>query len=348
MIVIDGSQGEGGGQVLRTSLALSLVTGAPFRIENIRAKRQKPGLLRQHLTAVDAAAQVGDAAVEGAELGSGALTFVPRSLRAGSYDFRIGTAGSTMLVLQTILLPLALAGETSTVQIEGGTHNPAAPPFDFLQQAFLPLLRRMGAEVELELLRPGFYPAGGGRIRATIAPAKRLGRLELTRRGEIVTRCARAVVANLPWTIAQRETQTVAAELGWEPECLQAHTLTDSIGPGNAVSITVASENVTDIFTAFGERGVPAEKVAKDAAAQARRYIESGAAVGEHLADQLLLPLAIGEGGAFTTTPLSGHSVTNIEVIRRFTNVAIETEDVGGVTSVRLNNCTSHFPPKRS
>jgi RNA 3'-terminal phosphate cyclase (ATP) len=337
MIVIDGSQGEGGGQVLRTSLALSLITGRPFRIENIRARRKKPGLLRQHLTAVDAATQVGEAAVEGAQIGSGALTFVPHSLRAGQYSFAIGTAGSTTLVLQTVLLPLALAGEASTVVIEGGTHNPAAPPFDFMQHAFLPLLRRMGAEVELELVRPGFYPAGGGRIRATIAPAKRLARLELTERGEIVSRRARAVVANLPWTIAQREVQTVGAELGWAEECLEAHTLTDSIGPGNAVSVVVASQHVSEVFTAFGERGVRAEQVAANVAAQARRYLECSAAVGEHLADQLLLPFAVGEGGTFTTiSPLSGHATTNMEVIRRFVETSMGVEEVGRVTTVRV------------
>jgi RNA 3'-terminal phosphate cyclase (ATP) len=332
LIDIDGSRGEGGGQVLRTSLALSLITGSPFRIDNIRAKRKSPGLLRQHLTAVNAASEVGGAAVDGASLGSTSLTFVPQAIRAGAYAFAIGTAGSTMLVLQTILLPRALAGEESTIEIEGGTHNPAAPPFDFLQLAFLPLLRRMGAAVDLELVRPGFYPAGGGKIRARIAPAKRLARLELESRGAIVSRCARAVVANLPYAIAQREVQAVAQELGWGEECLQAHTLTGSIGPGNAISVIVESEQVTDVFTAFGERGVPAERVAQNAASQAKRYLDSDAAVGEHLADQLLLPMAVGEGGTFTTTPLTGHSTTNIEVIRKFVDVTVEVDG----TTVRV------------
>ncbi|HYO78772.1 MAG TPA: RNA 3'-terminal phosphate cyclase [Thermoanaerobaculia bacterium] len=337
MIVINGSHGEGGGQVLRTSLALSLITGNPFRIENIRAQRKSPGLLRQHLTAVNAAAQVGDAAVEGASLGSATLTFVPRALRSGDYTFAIGTAGSTMLVLQTILLPLALAGAPSTVELEGGTHNPSAPPFDFIDRAFLPLVRKMGAEVELELIRPGFFPAGGGRIRVRISPAKRLGRLELDDRGPITIRCARAVVANLPWTIAEREVKVAAEELEWPEDCLQAHTLTGSVGPGNAISIIVGNERVTDVFTAFGERGVRAEEVAHTAVKQARRYINSGAAVGEHLADQILLPLAIGEGGSFTTTPLSGHSEPNIETIRRFVERNITAEQISnGVVRVAV------------
>ncbi|HEX6100120.1 MAG TPA: RNA 3'-terminal phosphate cyclase [Thermoanaerobaculia bacterium] len=326
MLTLDGSHGEGGGQVLRTSLALSLLTGTPFRIENIRAKRKTPGLLRQHLTAVNAAAQIGEAAVEGAHVGSAALTFIPRTVRGGDYAFAIGTAGSTMLVLQTILLPLSLADAPSVVELEGGTHNPSSPPWDFMERAFLPLLRRLGAEVELELLRPGFYPAGGGKIRVRIAPTRRLGRLDLEERGALTTRCARAVVANLPWTIAEREVKTAAAELEWPEDCLQAHTLTGSAGPGNLISIIVGSEHVTDVFTAFGERGVPAEEVARAAVHQARRYLDSAAAVGEQLADQLLLPLAIGDGGSFTTLPLSGHSVTNIDTIRRFVDRPFATE----------------------
>ncbi|HKO56535.1 MAG TPA: RNA 3'-terminal phosphate cyclase [Thermoanaerobaculia bacterium] len=321
MISIDGSQGEGGGQVLRTSLALSLCTGQPFRIENIRARRKTPGLLRQHLTAVNAAAEVGSASVEGAAIGSMALTFTPDQVRGGDYAFAIGTAGSTTLVLQTILLPLLLCDEPSTVTIEGGTHNKAAPPFDFIEAAFLPLLRRMGGRVEVELLRAGFYPAGGGRIRAVIEPSH-LTRLDVPERGELVTRRIRAVVANLPLAIAQREVDTAGAILGWEGE---AETI-DATGPGNAITITVGSEHVTEVFTAFGERGVRAEQVAEKAASEAKRYLESDAAVGEHLADQLLLPMALGDGGSFTTMPLSGHAVTNIDVIRCFLDVPIEVD----------------------
>lgn len=337
MIVIDGALGEGGGQVLRTSLALSLVTGKPFRIENIRAKREKPGLLRQHLTAVNAATEIGDAAAENATLGATTLTFVPRALRFGDYHFAIGTAGSTTLVLQTILLPLILASSPSSIEIEGGTHNPTAPPFEFLDTAFLPLLRRMGAEVDLELVRPGFYPAGGGKIRVRVTPVARLAALHVEQRGEIVSRTIRAVVANLPYTIAQREVQTAAEELGWGEECRQAHTVTGSAGPGNTVSVTIASENVTDVFTAFGARGVRAEQVAHDAAKQAKRYINSTAAVGEQLADQLLLPLALSDGGSFTTTPLSSHARTNLDVIRRFLDVRAEVSEISrGVTLVRI------------
>ncbi|HET8798979.1 MAG TPA: RNA 3'-terminal phosphate cyclase [Thermoanaerobaculia bacterium] len=339
LIVLDGSQGEGGGQVLRTALALSIITGRPFRIENIRAKREKPGLLRQHLTAVQAAAQVGEASVDGAELGARSLAFVPTGVRAGDYRFSIGTAGSTTLVLQTVLVPLLLADAPSTLVIEGGTHNPSAPPFEFLERAFLPLLRRMGAEIELTLVRPGFYPAGGGAIQVRIAPARSLRPLIVEERGAIAERRVRAVVANLPYEIAQREVRAAAGELEWGEETQEAHTITGSAGPGNTVSITVASEHVTEVFTAFGARGVRAEQVAHDAAKQAKRYINSDAAVGEHLADQLLLPMAAGGGGSFTTTPLSSHAITNLDVIRRFTDVRAEVEDVRrGMQRVRIGS----------
>jgi RNA 3'-terminal phosphate cyclase (ATP) len=324
LIQIDGSQGEGGGQVLRTALALSLITGRPFRIENIRARREKPGLLRQHLTAVKAAADVGEAAVDGVDVGASSMTFVPKTLRGGNLSFSIGTAGSTTLVLQTILVPLLLSGERATVEIEGGTHNPAAPPFDFLDQAYLPLLRRMGAKASIELVKPGFYPAGGGKVRIEIDGTGTLGPLELVERGEIIRRRVRAVVANLPYSIAEREAKTAGIELAWTEDCLEAHTLTGSVGPGNAISIFVTSENVTEVFTAFGAKRLRAEEVAHDAAKQARRYINSGSAVGEHLADQLLLPLAAGGGGAFTTLPLSSHSMTNIDVVKKFVQADFE------------------------
>lgn len=331
MIVIDGSRGEGGGQVLRTSLALSLITGRPMRIENVRARRKSPGLLRQHLTAVHAAQAVGGAVVEGDEPGSRQLTFIPRGIRAGDYAFAIGTAGSTTLVLQTILLPLAFADGPSTVTIEGGTHNPKAPSFDFLELAFLPLMRRMGLEVELELVRPGFYPAGGGELRASVKPS-RPGSLEVLDRGAIRQRRVRAVVANLPWDIARRE---VAAACEVFPcDSADAQTLTGSIGPGNAVSIVVASEHVTEVFTAHGERGVRAEEVGRRAASEAKAYVESDAAIGEHLADQLLLPMALGRGGSFSTVPLTEHSTTNMEVIGRFLEVTFAMG--GGLVRVNL------------
>ena len=239
MTIIDGSSGEGGGQILRTSLALSLVTGQPFRIARIRAGRKSPGLLRQHLTAVNAAAEIADAEVSGATMGSRELTFSPGPIRAGHYKFEIGTAGSATLVLQTILPALVVAGASSELMLGGGTHNPFAPPFDFLARAFLPLLGRMGARVEARLERPGFYPAGGGKFRVQIQPAARLEPLNLLSRGEVRARRATAMVANLPHRIAERELSLIGNKMSWPPDWLTTQVVDNSKGPGNVVMIDI-------------------------------------------------------------------------------------------------------------
>ena len=324
MVRIDGSFGEGGGQILRSSLSLSLVTGKPFRIENIRANREKPGLLRQHLTAVQAAAEVGSAEVEGASLGSKTLTFVPGKVRGGEFRYTIGTAGSGTLVLQTILPALITAAQPSRIEIEGGTHNPAAPPFEFLERCFIPLIEQMGPKVKLGLERYGFYPAGGGRFVVEITPTDVLTPIHLTSRGEITARRATALVANLPYHIARRELDTVGKLLNWDAESLRCQDTKNSVSPGNLVMVEISSSAVTEIFTAFGKRGVSAEDVAADAAEQARTYLHSNAAVGEHLADQLLLPLALAGEGSFSAVSLNLHAKTNMEVIRRFLPVRFE------------------------
>lgn len=330
MVTLDGSIGEGGGQILRTALGLSLVTGTPFRIERIRAGRGKPGLLRQHLTAVQAATAVGSAAVEGDELSSQSLTFTPSAVKPGDYKFAVGTAGSTTLVLQTILPALMTAAGPSRVVIEGGTHNPAAPPFDFLARVFLPLLRRMGPRIEAVLERPGFYPAGGGRIVITIEPAasKTLAPLVLDTRGDIFTRRVVAIVANLDPRIGQREVESARQRLGWEEGAaeFEVRMMDQSNGPGNVLLIEIGSTHVTEMFVEFGERGVRAEQVAHKAVRDVRRYLTANVPVGSHLADQLLVPMAMaGAGSSFRTTGLTPHARTNIEVIQRFLNVAIET-----------------------
>jgi RNA 3'-terminal phosphate cyclase (ATP) len=335
MLTIDGSYGEGGGQVLRSSLALSLVTGQPFRIENVRAGRRNPGLLRKHRTAVRAATVVGAAEVSGASMGSRELVFRPASVRAGEYAFSVGTAGSTSLVLQSVLPALILAGAPSSVAIEGGTHNGAAPPFDFLARAYAPLVERMGPRVGLTLERAGFYPAGGGRVDVRVEPAATLAPFDLVERGELRGCRARASVANLPYSIAEREAAVVAARL---PECdVRAETITGSHGPGNVVTIEVESKHVTEVFTGFGERGVPAETVAARAVAETQRYLDTGVAVGEHLADQLVLLMALAGAGEFTTAPLSSHTRTNVDVIQRFLDVRIRAaEDSEGVWRVTV------------
>ena len=329
MLVIDGSHGEGGGQILRTALALSLVTQTPCRIERIRAGRAKPGLLRQHLTAAQAAAAIGGAEVTGLHMGSTQLTFTPKAVTPGAYAFQVGTAGSAMLVLQTVLPALMLANGPSTLHLQGGTHNPAAPPFDFLAQAFLPLLNRMGPTIKAELDRPGFYPAGGGECRIEIDPVPALAPLDLYDRGAMQQRRARSLVANLPRHIGERELAVIEQETGWPRDCLDIVALKHARGPGNIVIIELAYEHVTEVFTGFGARRVPAEAVARHALAEMQPYADSSAAAGVYLADQLLLPCALAGGGGFTTLPLSPHAVTNIHVIEQFLDVRIESACLG-------------------
>jgi RNA 3'-terminal phosphate cyclase (ATP) len=320
--------GEGGGQILRTSLALSMVTGTPVRIRGIRARRARPGLMRQHLTAVEAAARVSGAKVEGAEVGSREIVFVPGEVRPGEYRFDIGTAGSTTLILQTLLPALLHAAGPSRLTLEGGTHNPQAPPFDYLERVFLPLLRRMGARIEAVLERPGFYPAGGGRFSVTIDPPARLSGLELLERGEIRSRRAVAILSALPRHVGERELRHVVRETGWDPASQEIREVV-SPGPGNVLLLEVESEALTEIFAGFGERGVPAEEVAARALREMRRYLDAGVPVGEHLADQLLLPLALAGAGAFATLPLSLHATTQIDLIPRFLDVRIGVKERG-------------------
>lgn len=337
MIRIDGSFGEGGGQILRTSLSLSLVTGRAVRIDNIRAGREKPGLLRQHLTAVLAAAEVGGAQVEGAALGSKSVTFTPGFVRPGEYRFAVGTAGSGTLVFQTILPALMLASGPSKVAIEGGTHNHAAPPYHFLAQTFLPLIERMGPKIELHFERYGFYPAGGGRFCAAIQPVPSLQPLNLGVRGLIASRRVIAIVANLPRHIAQREAETAADMLNWGPESRVVESTRESAGPGNVAMIEIGSPEVTEIFTAFGQLGVSAEKVAAGCARDAREYLVSKASAGEHLTDQLLLPMALAGRGRFTATKLNLHARTNMEVITKFLPVRFDTTNEDGFTTVEIS-----------
>jgi len=342
MIRIDGSFGEGGGQILRTALSLSLATGTPFQIENIRANRKKAGLLRQHLTAVLAAAEIGAAVVQGASLGSTSLTFTPKSVRAGEYHFAVGTAGSGTLVFQTILPALLRASGPSRVTIEGGTHNEAAPPFDFLDRTFLPVIRRMGAKVSLKLERYGFYPAGGGRFVATIEPCGDLKPIELGLRGEIRAKRVTAIVANLSGRIAEREVEKVASMINLTSEGTVIETR-DSPGPGNIVLIEIVSDDVTEMASSFGRLGVAAEKVADEAAREAREYLMSRALAGEHLTDQLLLPLSLAGGGSFTALKLSRHARTNMEVIRKFLPIDFETERASDHSLVRVKVPVSTF-----
>lgn len=329
MIEIDGSAGEGGGQILRTALSLSMCTGMPLRITQIRAKRPKPGLMRQHLACVQAAQAVSAADVQGAEPGSQTLQFEPGSVRSGDYAFAIGTAGSCMLVLQTVLPALMLADKASRLRLSGGTHNPMAPSYHFIERAFAPLLNRMGVTVDLALHRHGFYPAGGGEIDAVIHPAQQgLKPFSLLDRGVATASFAECLIPGLPRRIAARELEVVGSALGWADDQLRTPVVRQNEGPGNALIATLVHEHVTEVFTQFGEKDVSSERVARQLVRDVSGYQAHTAAVGGYLADQLALPLALavnksGQSAAYTCTEVTEHTRTNFEIIQRFLPVGV-------------------------
>jgi RNA 3'-terminal phosphate cyclase (ATP) len=335
-IDIDGAGGEGGGQVLRTALALAMATGRPFRVTRIRARRAKPGLLRQHLTAVTAIARACDAEVKGAGLGSTVLELVPGTPRHGEYHFAVGTAGSATLVLQTLVTGLLRTPGESRIVVEGGTDNPSAPSSDFLTIAWAPLVRALGAELHVEVERRGYYPAGGGRVVATLRCPEKLRGFERASRGATVERRAVARVSALPVEIAHRELRVLKSALGLHRDELRAEEEASPRGPGNAVSVIWRCEDALEVFTGFGEKRKSAEVVAGDLAAEVARWDVAGVPVGLHLADQLVLLLALaGEGGFHTLAP-SLHTRTQMELIPRFLDVHIALEEHGDHAAIRV------------
>ncbi|MBC3872644.1 RNA 3'-terminal phosphate cyclase [Undibacterium flavidum] len=325
MIQIDASQGEGGGQILRTALALSIITQQAVQLKNIRAKRSKPGLMRQHLTCVRAAQAISGATVEGDALGSTQLSFKPGPVKAGEYAFAIGTAGSCALVLQTILWPLLFADAESTVTIEGGTHVPMSPSFEFLEFSFLPAIQKMGVHAQLELLKHGFYPGGGGKLRAELKPWHTQAALDLQSRGERISQHGLCLIANLDQSVADKQLAEVRRYLNWNAEDVVHQGLRNSHGVGNALVLNVQNTEHTEIVTSYGDKSKSSEFVAQQACTEMKHYLASDAAVGEHIADQLVLPLAL-VGGKFTTNIISEHFKTNCAIIQAFLNVVFKIE----------------------
>lgn len=329
VVEIDGSYGEGGGQILRSALSLSIITGTPFRLINIRAGREKPGLRPQHLTSVHAATAISDAEVDGAQVGSLALEFAPRAAKAGNYQFDVGTAGAVMLILQTLLPPLCRTSEESQIFLRGGTHVPFSPPFHFVAEVFLPMVARMGVQAEVNLLQAGWHPKGGGEVTATITPTSALQPLNLTERGTLRRVTVYALLSNLPDHIAQRERDTAANLLRDRrdiPPRLEIQRL-PSIGEGTMVALVAEFENTVVGFSAMGQIGKRAERVAEEAVRPFLKFLKSDATVDSHLADQLLLYMALAEGHSrIVTNELTAHVRTNVWLIEKFLPVQFKVE----------------------
>jgi RNA 3'-terminal phosphate cyclase (ATP) len=329
VIELDGSFGEGGGQILRTSLALALLTGKPFHLRNIRAGRAKPGLQPQHLMSVRAAATVGQAQTRGDSKGSSDLEFTPGPVKPGQYRFDIGTAGATGLVLHTVYLPLVLgAAGPSDLTLVGGTHVSTSPCFHFLETTWRRYVALLGVRLGLKMVRPGFYPRGGGVVEAHLEPCIRLKGLTARERSPIRV-SGFSAVAGLPQHIAVRQARRAAYRLK------QRYSIDADIreeqwpgGPGSVLALVVDTSPAPALFFGLGERGKPAERVADEAVDQAGAYLDAApAAVDCHSADQTVLPLAMADGPSeFTVAEVTAHLLTNVAVIRRFVDRDIVCE----------------------
>ncbi|MBI5603159.1 MAG: RNA 3'-phosphate cyclase [Deltaproteobacteria bacterium] len=345
MITIDGSYGEGGGQILRTALSLSVIFGIPVRIEQIRNNRKKPGLMPQHLTAVKALQEICQARVDGAVIGSKELSFEPGRVKPGEYSFDVGTAGSTSLIFQSLLLPLTLSGGDSLVRLKGGTHVPWSPPFHYLEWVFLPVLVRMGIQVQMKLKKWGWYPKGGGEIEARIKPVKQLMPLSLGQPWKPAWIKCFCASSHLPEHIREREKQQVEELLS--PKALQAHyELIEgpSPGQGNIVFIAAGGGPGYAGFSSLGQRGKRAEQVAGEAVDSLLAFMESGASVEAHLADQLVPYLALAQGPSeILVQRISSHLKTNLWVVRQFcqVNITLSEEGMVGRLQIHLTGRTS-------
>ncbi len=328
MVEIDGSRGEGGGQILRSSLSLSLITGQAVRITGIRAGRSKPGLRAQHLKAVEAAAAVGGASVEGASLGSRSLVFHPERITPRSFEAHIGTAGSTSLVLQTVFVPLSLADSPSEITITGGTHVAWSPCFQYLDWQWLPYMQRIGYDADLRLEGAGFYPQGGGRLRATVRPAGGLRPLRLDQRGELRRIRGLSALSNLEGHVAERQRAQALRRLE-DLHCpveIEIQRMPSRF-KGTLLLLLAEFGGSTACYFGLGARGKPAERVADEAVDALRALLASEGAVDEYLADQLLLPLALASGvSEIHTAKVTQHLITNALVLREFLPVEIEIQ----------------------
>lgn len=334
MLKIDGSYGEGGGQIIRTALTLSCITSLPVEIYNIRAGRDKPGLRPQHLTCVNAAASICDAEVVGGQVGSDRLMFRPgRHVRAGHYQWKIGTAGAATLVIQTVILPLVMTGKSSLIEVSGGTHVPFSPSGHYLRDVYAPLLVQSGADVMVELRSYGWYPKGGGDIAVVIEGSGALIGQQLTERGELERIFGIGVATNLPATIPQRMTTRLLNELEAFNVSLDIRPkVNKGLSSGAGLFITTEYANGRAGFGILGEKGLPSEEVAEMIINAFKNFHNSPATVDEHLADQLLLILALATGSSHYITPeVTPHLETNRWVIQQFLERTISIDATGNI-----------------
>ncbi len=333
MIEVDGAFGEGGGQILRTSLTLSALTGQPMHIYQIRSKRSRPGLRPQHLTAVNAIAKVTRAETQGAEPDSMDLTFYPSGIYPGKYQFDIHTAGALSLALQTLFLPLSLASGRSQLKLTGGTHVNWSPIFHYLEEQWLPIMRKIGFRLEIDLIKAGFYPAGGGEVQASILPIKALHPLTCTERGGLVRIRGLSGMGNLPEEIATRQKHQALRRLSTVCEEVKIKTLQlPAYGKGSFILLNALFSHCgSACYTALGAPGKPAQQVADEAVDQMLAHLETDGCVDHFLADQLLLPLAVSPGNStYRTNAITHHLLTNAHVIQSFLEVDIKTEGLLG------------------
>lgn len=336
LVHIDGSYGEGGGQILRTSLALSCLLGRPIEITNIRKARKKPGLQPQHLTAVMAAAAVSRAEVRGAELSSEALQFRPSRTIGGTYRFDVAekrrSAGSTTLVLQTVLLPLCLAEQPSLIAVKGGTHVPWSPPFHYLSLIVAPLLTRLGMRAECSITSWGWYPLGGGQVSVKITPQRQHQPLMLIDRGRLVRVSGISAISNLPGHIAARQRDRALAILAGQGIDAAIEVLSaPSPGKGSFLFLVAEFEQISAGFGSLGAVGKRAEEVAEEACRSLLAHLQAQGALDPYLADQVVPWLAFCCGPSeFTTSRLTRHLFTNLWVVRQFLDIDIEVEGAEG------------------
>ena len=323
MITIDGSIGEGGGQILRTALSLAAITGTPVRFEHIRARRPKPGLMRQHLACAKAVAELCSGELSGAEPNSQELEFRPGTLRGGEYRFVVGSAGSTLLLAQSILPLMLFADRPTVATLEGGTHADHAPIFEFFTHVFLPCLRKMGVTAGATLDRHGFYPVGGGKIIISAMPARAWRQFSLTERGDLQEARVTALGSGLDQTILTDELRLFQAGLADAPFFRSKALDVPSPGSGNVLFAELHYANLAELFSVCGNFSISRGNVARRTAGQVMQYLRRQWVVGQFLADQLLLPLALGAGGNYRTGRPTLHAETNAEIIRKFLNVKI-------------------------